>query len=135
MPRNERKKAQDLFIESNSFFTEKTSFAKAYPQIEDIVIEVEESGKGVDSWNRKRTYTKPYLPGEYVNCSNTLCYGGGFSIGRPLYEMISESKTESEGTAICKGNMGSPKGKRIYRSCGNFFRFKITVKYKEPVTS
>jgi hypothetical protein len=131
MAKDERKKAQDLFLERNTFLDEsKVSFREAFPQIEDIIIEVEESGRGVDSRDRKRSYARQDFPGEYVNCSNTLCYGGGFSIGRPLRAMVSEIQTEFEGSSLCKGRQGSPKGKRTYGSCPNFFQFKITVKYK-----
>lgn len=73
----DRKKANDVFRESTYLFGEKTSFAEAHPQIDDIRIEVSEQGKGVDSFNRDRLYTKRNLPGEYVNCSNSTCYGGG----------------------------------------------------------
>lgn len=135
MGRDERKKAGDLFRESMPVFGKKVSFEEAYPQIGDIVIEVEEFGKGVDSYNRRRRYTKQYLPGEFVNCSNPVCFAGGFHLGSHLHKMVSESKTELEDSELCRGNEGSPKGRRMYRKCVNTFKFKITIKYVDGASS
>jgi hypothetical protein len=126
----ERKKAGDLFRESTPVFGRKTTFAEAYPEIEDIVIEVEETGDSVDSENRHRRYTTKYLPGEFINCSNPMCYGGGFHLGSYLHSMVSEQKTELEESTLCRGNEGSPKGRRIYRKCLNLFKVKINITYK-----
>jgi len=127
-----RKKASDLFRESTPLFGRKTTFAEAYPQIEDIEVEVEETGRGVESRSRSRRYTKEYLPGEFVNCSNPMCYGGGFQLGLYLHGMVSGKKTELEESALCSGNEGSPQGRRVYRKCLNLFRLKIKVTYKDP---
>ena len=131
MGTRDRKKAGDVFRESAYLFGEKTSFAEAYPQIEDITVEVKEQGKGVDSLNRERMYTKRNLPGEFVNCNNPTCYGGGFQLGHYLYEATAARKNEVEETTMCVGYEGSPKGGRIYRKCVNTFRIKITLTYKE----
>jgi hypothetical protein len=130
MGRDERKKAGDVFRESAYLFGEKTSFAEAHPEIEDISVEVEEHGKGVDSSNRTRTHTKSNLPGEFVSCHNPMCYGGGFQLGLYLFSMTSSKKTEFEETTLCVGNEGSPKGGRIYRRCVNTFKIKIHIIYK-----
>lgn len=110
--------------ESTPLFGEKVSFAEAYPNIENILIEVEETGKGVDSSNRKRRYTKQYLPGEFIRCSSPVCRGPGFHLGFHLYNMVSEGNTEFQKTDLCKG-CESPR-----RNCPNTFNFKITIKYK-----
>ena len=74
-----RKKAGDLFRESTLLSGKNTSIVEAYPQIEEIEVQLEETGRGVESWNRDRRYTKEYLPGEFINRSNPMCYGGGSS--------------------------------------------------------
>ncbi|HPW98276.1 MAG TPA: hypothetical protein PK218_06940 [Flavobacterium sp.] len=128
--RDERQKASDVFRESNFVFSKKVGFDVAFPQIEDLTVEVEESRHGVGDWNRKSTYKKQNFPGEYINCSNSLCYNGGFSIGSILREMVRNKQTELETSKLCQGNEGSPKGRRIYRKCMNFFKIKVSIKYK-----
>ena len=121
-----------MFRESEFVFSKKASFEEAFPEIEDLTVEVEETGHGVGEWNRKRIYRKQYLPGEYIDCSNPLCYNGGFSIGSILREMVKKKQTELETSKLCQGHEGSPKGRRIYRKCMNFFKVKVSIKYNKP---
>ena len=131
MKKNKIQKAQDVFNSSNFVFSKKTSsFDEAFPEIADITINILENGEGVNQYNKERTYPKQYLPGEYINCSNNLCYNGGFSIGNIIRDMIRNEQTELEISKLCQGNEGSPKGRRIYRKCLNFFKIKIKLKYK-----
>jgi len=123
-----RKKAQDVFNETNFVFATKTTFEKAFPEIEKISVEVTESGYGVYSNFRTSHYSNHNIA-EYINCSNSSCYNGGFSIGTIIREMSYRKETEREGTAICQGNEGSPKGRRIYRKCLNSFEYKIHIVY------
>jgi len=125
---SDRKKAQDVFNETNFVFATKTTFEKAFPQIKDISVEITESGVGVYHGHGTSHYNKHNL-GEYINCSNSLCYNGGFSIGTIIREMVYKKEQEREGTAICQGNEGSPKGRRIYRKCLNLFTYKIYIDY------
>ena len=129
MSKNNRLKASDIFKQTEYLFSKKVSFEEAFPEIEDLTVEVEERGKGVREWDRKRTYGKKYL-GEYIDCSNSICYNGGFSIGSILREMVKKKKTTEEGSVSCQGYEGSPKGRIRYRSCINFFNYNISIKYK-----
>ena len=109
--REKRQKAQDVFNEGNYVFGHKTTFEKAFPEVEQCIVEVHESGHGVSAWNQGVSrYTNP---GEYINCSNSLCYTGGFNIGWPIRDMVRKRETEREDTALCQGSEGSPKGRRI----------------------
>ena len=67
-------------------------FKEAFPQIQDITVRVEESGKGVYEDFNILLYTIDNPPGEYIDCSNPLCYGGGFSIGQILRQMVRDKK-------------------------------------------
>ncbi len=129
--RDERQKASDVFRESNFVFAKKVGFDEAFPEIEDLTVEVEESGHGIYEWNHKRSYGKHNFPGEYIDFSNPLCYKGGFSIGSILREMVRNKQTELETLELCQGNEGSPKGRRIYRKCANFFKIKVSIEYKK----
>ena len=136
--RDQRMKASDVFRESEFVFSRKVSFDEAFPEIEDVVIEVTEKGTGVRHRgpdDPKHIYRKPHLPGEYVDCSNSLCYNGGVSVGSIIRDMVREHATERETSEVCRGYEGSPKGRRKYRKCMNFFQVKIGITYKEQATN
>lgn len=125
-----RQKASDVFKDSSYVFSSKTSsFDKAFPEIDSIKVEVEQSGDGVSEWNRKSTYNKEHFPGEYIDCKNPLCYNGGFSIGEIIRNMIMNKKTSLKDSKLCQGSEGSAKGRRIYRKCLNFFKVDVNLKY------
>jgi hypothetical protein len=120
-----RQKASDVFRESNFLFAKKSPFAEAFPEIADIRIEVEIGH--ASGGNPTRVYTLNNLPGEYVDCNKSACYNGGFSIGDVLREMVRTRESDQNGSAICHGYEGSPKGRRKYRECLNFFRYKVHI--------
>ena len=125
-------KASDVFRDTHYAFSQKVKFEEAFPDIDDITVDVEEKGYGVYGESNKRRYTRQYLPGEYVDCSNPSCYNGGFSIGQVLRDMVKNKQTDAEMSQICQGYEGSPKGKRRYRSCINSFTIKAHIVYKSP---
>lgn len=101
--------------------------------MEQCIIEVRETGHGVGGWVNEevRRYTNP---GEHINCSNAVCYNGGFNIGwTTIRDMVRAHETEKEGNALCQGNERSLKG-RIYGKCGTFFKYKVTITYRTPET-
>jgi len=126
--RDKRQKASDVFNEAQEF-GRKVSFDEEFPQIEDVVVEVTESGHGVRRGSKK-IHRKQRLR-EHINCNNPICHGGGFSIGAILREMVRSQQTELETTETCQGYEGSPKGRREYGECPNFFEIKVSVKYKK----
>jgi hypothetical protein len=67
-------------------------------------------------------------PENIINCTNPVCYSGGIKLGQPIRDMVRARETEKEGSE------GFPKGRRIYRKCTNFFKYKITIKYRTPET-
>ena len=125
-----RKKAQDVFNETNFLFSQKGSFEESFPEIASINVQVIEKGHGVDEWTNPRRFSIGNI-GEYINCSNTPCYNGGFSIGSIIRGMVYKKETHSDGDKPCQGYEGSPKGRIRYRSCTNYFHFTIEIKYKE----
>ena len=130
-----RQKASDVFRESRYVFREKVSFEEAFPEIKDIKVVCREIGYGVSRYSRKSTYALPTIPGEYVDCSNPLCYNGGFSLGEILREMVRNRQTHFEGSRICQGYEGSPKGRRKYRDCLNSWNIEVDITYHEEETT
>jgi hypothetical protein len=129
-----RKKASDIFRETDYAFVKMVPFLEAFPEIEDFQIEVRESSDR--TWGgeeRGRVYTKANPPGEFVDCTNSVCYGGGVSIGEILRLMIDQGKTEDQVSRWCRGHEGSPQGRRQHRSCMHSFGVRVTLKYKMKV--
>jgi len=125
-----RQKASDVFAESNYIFSQKVSFQEAFPELQDARVEVEEDGEGTSHWNNKLVYSAKSGLGEYIDCHNPLCYKGGVNIGSIVRSMVTQKQTEFETSVLCKGYEGSPKGRRKYRDCINFFKIKVTLTYK-----
>ena len=123
-------KASDVFRDTEFLFGKKVSFAEAFPEIEDLRVTVVESGDGVWGDSRTMAYSKAHPPGEYVNCSNPLCYNGGVSLGQIIRNMASTREMELEQEYVsCRGYEGSPKGRRRYGPCFNSFAVKIQITY------
>lgn len=131
MSYDRRKKASDLFLESEPVIGKKVSFEEAFPEIGELNVKVTEIGRGTDYKEHTINYSKADFPGQFIDCSNPLCYGGGFSIGRIIRNMVDNRETELETTEHCKGYEGSPKGRRKYRECTDIFKVKVNIDYKE----
>ena len=63
-PREKRQKAQDVFNQGNYLLAEKTTFEKAFPQVEECVVTVEESSDGIYNRNSPQIYRNP---GQFIN--------------------------------------------------------------------
>ena len=124
------KKASDIFDESTLFLGQKGTFSEAFPEIEEIIVKCEEIEfiGGNKSW--KHVFTKEKLPGEYINCNNRWCHGGGFSIGEKIRAMVDKKEIQISGAECCQGNEGTPNGRKIYHSCPHHFNYTISIKYK-----
>ena len=129
MPGNKRQKAPDVFRETDFFLAKKSGFDQAFPQIASLSGTVEEDGDGVNDRLSVRHLGKD--TGEYFDCSNPLCYNGGFSLGDILRSMIASGDTHKEDTRLCKGYEGSAKGRRRYQDCMNSFRIMVDIEYRE----
>jgi hypothetical protein len=133
MARDDRQKASDVFANTNFVFASKKGFSEAFPTIEEARIEVEEMSS-LEPQTHYRTSKDEGL-GEFINCSNSLCYKGGVSVGEVLRHMVKENLTEYESKMKnCQGHEGSPKGKKYNRRCLHRFKVKAWIKYKTPPT-
>lgn len=132
-----RKKASDIFNETNFLFSKKVLFKEAFPGIESISVivkEYENAGQkpddGLGLYPKTYIFNNSRLPSEYIDCSNIVCYNGGFSLGSVLRDMVLKKEALKEGKSFCQGYEGSPKGNRRYRSCIHRFEYKIEIIYK-----
>ena len=101
----EKKKAQDIFDETNFVFGTKTTFDKAFPEIKNINIEVIEIGLYMNE-SRISHYGKTNTS-EYVNCTvpgvTTVVLNGKLSV---IWSIKRNGKRRS---AECQGNEGRHK--------------------------
>ena len=125
-----RKKAQDIFNDADSVFGKKVSPDEAFPEAKTIKVEVIEWRGISERDERPRILNKASLT-EYFNCSNSICYGGGFKLADIVHGMIYKRQTELSGDAACQGYEGSAKGGKRYRSCLHNFEYKVHIEYNE----
>lgn len=114
---------------NNLIFGNLTTFAKAFPEINDLKIQITES-VGNDNINQIIINKKNFR--ENIKCSKSGCFEGGVEIGNIVREMIYKKLKEKEDSFVCKGKISSPKGQRIYGNgkCWNQFDYKIVLDYK-----
>ena len=134
-----RMKASDVFERSTPLFGRKVTFDVAFPQVADITLEIREQGKVpkylvADDGAYVRTYQSSNFPGQFVDCSNSLCYNGGVGLGPIVREMVRTGATVRETSSKCQGYEGSPKGRRKYRTCRNVFTVKVLITYEDQRT-
>jgi hypothetical protein len=103
-------------------------FDEALPQIADVVIEVQESGKIPEYSSGKREYRNNEI-GESIPCRNPACNKKGISAGWILREMVRNKQTELETLEVCEGRESMGRGQ--YRDCQNRFEITVRIAYKE----
>jgi len=124
-----REKASDVFKQGGYLLDQRATFAEVFPEIQTLQLEVKELGKGCRSGS-VRTYTHERFPGEFVNCSNSLCYNGGVSVAAVVHEAYRQRLTGHAVTRWCQGFNGSPKGRKNYGPCTNEFQISLIITYR-----
>jgi hypothetical protein len=127
-----RQKASDLHREAIYLLPTTEKFSEAFPMIADISIRSEQT----EIWRSPiaAVFGLTTMPGEFIDCKNPLCYSGGFALGQAIWNMVHSRKTEDSFSQRCRGHEGSPKGRRSYRGCSNFFHVNIRSKYRTETT-
>lgn len=119
------KKSSDIFNETNYAFGSKSDFKDAFPEIQEMSIHVTELESLI--WMKEQAIhylTAEHPSGEYFDCTNPLCDGGGFSMGNVLRETVSSKKEEIEKSITCQGRETSG------RRCMHAFKVSGSVKYR-----
>lgn len=126
MSRNDRPKACDIFG------YKPISFETAFPEIRDFKMEVDFEPEIGEPYTAQFSMGK--RPTEYINCDESVCYGGGFCVRDIFSEMVRKRETKYDGWQICRGYLGSPKGKIEYQSCVSRWKVRVSIEYS-PHTS
>jgi hypothetical protein len=104
-----------------------TTFASAYPIVERAYVRFTETDFGSNP--RERVHN--LADGPRAACSNPHCERGGYDFEFQVMEMVRQG-IETEVVEIsCRGDEGTPKGRRIGRDCSMSMSGTITVQYKK----
>ena len=132
MATSERDKLTDVLHQTEPLLGGKTdSFEKAYPAVASLRVEVLETEMVWPNQHAAYTFTEKNFC-HAVNCSIPVCFGGGIEIGWLIHDAVSKKLTQVEDGRRCRGNEGSPRGRRIYRTCQHKFIVKATIEYRPP---
>jgi hypothetical protein len=114
---------------SRRVFVQLGPFEEAFPTLEEATIEYTESESGI-----KKRSGKWYLSqdGGLMECRNPRCRRGGYEFDREVQKMVREHATEMKIELSCRGDEGSPKGRRRGQRCSYSVEGTVTVKYKPP---
>ena len=126
MSGDRRQKASDVFRGANLLLGRKVTFAEAFPEVANMTVQVTETIAGSGGTPQRFGIGSV---GEYVDCTNPLCYNGGFRIGGVIRDMVSKRETSREGSDLCQGYEGSPKGRKNYGPCDRYFKWVISLQY------
>jgi hypothetical protein len=115
----------DILKKESNAFSSKDDFKGAFPEIQGISIHVAELECLV--WMKEQAthhLTAENPGGEYIDCTNPLCSGGGFSVGGMLREAVKNKEEKIEKCTACTGSETSG------RRCFHAFTVSGSVKYK-----
>jgi hypothetical protein len=110
-------------------------FLKAFPTLENVLIESWQEGEGVGnpytSTLPSRTYGLPRpVTSPIISCANRNCRSGGFDIFQDISEMVHEKLNTKEFVKVCLGDQDSPKGGKLGRDCVNTLHYRLTLRYE-----
>jgi hypothetical protein len=111
----------DIFFQRDGSLP-KTTFSKAFPDIENLTADVTEKGLGNEGLGVRRFTKTSYR--EFINCSNVLCSGHGAPTGNILRSLVENHRTTYKEDVACTGREESGK------PCTNIFSIEITLKYR-----
>ena len=120
-----RQKASDVSREHPRWLSRPAaSFAEAFPGVDSIRVDVREEDIG--QLVRERTLSAEAIS-ECVDCSNPLCYNGGFVLGPTIRLMVESRRTDEDISVSCQGYEGSPKGRVKDDECMHTLTSKFTL--------
>lgn len=127
----DRPKASELLKKGKIGFLvsgEPRSFEEQFPTIENIAVKSTQTGQG--TYGDDVSYMTKENLGDFLDCHNPLCYGGGFLISKVISEMVKENKTEYTRRGSCRGWESSPGGLKRRKKCINRFDVEVRIKYR-----
>src|SRR5206468_10781703 len=94
-------------------------------EVDEVVVRVQEDGKGVPNKPEKRTRGSL----TQLDYHNPLCQRGGVDLKHTLREMVATRRAELENVKMCRGTEGG--GPSVApRHCLNRFAYRISLAYE-----
>ena len=109
-------------------------FLKAFPMLEDVLIESWQEGMGMGnpytSTPPTRGYGRPHsVANRVIACANRNCKGGGFDILQDVSKMVHEQLATMEFVRVCSGIESSTQ--RLGQACANMLQYRLTLEYAQ----
>lgn len=70
--------------------------------------------------------------GGLMPCGNQSCRRGGYELDRGIREMLQAGVFEEKVKLFCRGDEGSPQGRRIGPRCQRSIEATVTLRFKAP---
>ena len=107
-------------------------FLKAFPMLEDVLIESWQEGIGMGNPYTSTPPTSAYgslhsVANRMIECANRNCKGGGFDILQDISRMVFERLITKEFVQVCRNSRGSEEGPR--QGCPNLLYYRLTLEY------
>jgi len=120
-------------MDSERLFAVDAEFLKAFPMLEDVLIESWQEGTGTGNPYTQtlpsRAYGRPHsVANRVIACANRNCKGGSFDILQDISKMVHERLTTKEFVQVCCGKEGSTEGLGP-RDCINTLHYRLTLEY------
>jgi len=106
--------------------------AVSYPGVAAIEVRWQKQvlGSGWENYREPWQLVDPGTLGEYLDCADVNCFGGGCCIAAVIRDMVLMKSTQRRGRVRCKGQKG-PDGKRRWRLCIAVFKYDVRLRYLE----
>lgn len=128
-------KASDLYGAAHSG-AEPVIGPVSYPGVATIEVRWQKQVLGA-GWKPNREpwqVLDPRTLGEFIDCPDATCFGGGCCIGAVIRDMVLMQSRQRRGRIRCKGQKGSD-GTRRWRLCITVFKYDVRVTYQEDVVA
>jgi hypothetical protein len=113
---------------SNRVFMKLGKFEEAFPELEDVTVEFVEK----DFLLKARSGTwHLHGQGGVMPCGNPSCRRGGYELDRDIREMLRMGVLQKHIELHCRGDEGSPKGRKVGRRCERSIEATVTVRFKD----
>lgn len=111
----------DIFKARGATADIRVPFAEAFPEIERVQVDLEETGEGNRGLGLRRFEKRSVR--EFINCSNQSCAGIGLSLGELLRDMANRRQARARIEKSCESQIenGCP--------CPNRFALDVSVTY------
>jgi hypothetical protein len=107
--------------------------AATYPGVARIEVRWQKQVLG-SGWHQQQRepwhVLDPQALGEFIDCPDPNCFGGGCCIGAVIRDMVAMKFRQRRGRVRCKGQKGSD-GKRRWRLCITVFKYEVRVAYQD----